>query len=661
MDAQKILMVGVKDDKFADQVNRGLGGAAAGDRVRRVSELPRLEMATEEQRNELTRFPVAIVHEDQFDNWATWPVGARPPHYILVEAFEPHRQDDGFFGDPGTLGYGTAGQLQVVISDIARMLKGAADDGSGERDCIKVGAYVGGDEKHLRGRFFGGLRCGRTGETLLELRRIGQARRRGEGRIDRARVELFGRRKPREWLDMYVGILSDSEELPPFATAFEYALNARELKKFLGVRSTGLAYRALFTDTFEKMFMDAGGETAAVLVQGETGTGKSIAARELHRLRAQQLGLAEEDLPFRHVNCSGLGTMDSVELFGALEGAYTGSSTTNPGAVFAAFGGTVFLDEFGNLSARSQENLLVFLEDGSMKPMGWSGRSMQVPTMVVAATNERLTDRIAAGEFREDLYRRFRDRVVTLSPLREIKNEELWYFVDYLVQMENRSRDGEAIAEVTKAAFDRLLNHDYPGNVRELEGILAKAVRRAREARRCRIVRSDVEFEASTLPSVDVVAAVIGDGQGRVLLRWSSAWARWFFPARIVGGERVAKCLEEELRDKFQVAEDHWERLDILKPAARFGAPRRGLPSFKLIQYSRRDGKTRHYHFYLYKVVLKAEGLEELRRRLDIWGDCVWADEDALSGREMGEVSDSVQQLRRQLPGPLAAVSTGLR
>ena len=657
VDAQKVLMVGVEDEEFTREVNARLGGT--GDKVVQLPGVMRLDAAGEDERERVARFRIAIVAESQFANWITWPLrsegdgkGVRPPHFILVSEFEVHRQDDLFWGDPGTLGYGTARQLEVVTNDIARMLAGPADEGAGEGRPIPVGACVVGGGGAKR-RSFGGLRCGRTGKTLLELRRTAQSGRWREDVINKARVELFGRVKPREWLDMYVGILA--ADLPDCKDVFQTALGARDLKKLLGTGSGALAYNPLVLNTFQKMFMEPQGPTEAVLVLGETGTGKSIAAWELHRLRARRLGIEAEDLPFRHVNCSGLGTMDSMELFGAMKGAYTDSSVTNPGAVFSAYGGTVFLDEFGNLSPRGQENLLVFLEDGSMKPMGWWGASMRVPTMLVAATNERLTDRIAAGEFREDLYRRFRDRIVTLPPLREIKNEELHYFVDDLVQRENRAAEGQEITELTQAAFDRLLSHDYPGNVRELEGVMAKAVRKAREARRRRIVRSDVEFEASTLPSADAVVAVIRDREKRVLLRWSSGWEMWFFPARRVGDNWIGECLESALKE-LQVSQEDVERAEIMQSEKTLEAARRGVSSCRLIQYSRRDRKTKHYHFYLYEVVLKAESLAELQRRLDGRGDCVWVEEETLRGGEMGDVSGTVQLLLRQFSPSAAKV-----
>ena len=232
-----------------------------------------------------------------------------------------------------------------------------------------------------------------------------------------------------------------------------------------------------------------------------------------------------------------------------------------------------------------------------------------------------------------------------------MKNEELWYFVYDLIDRENRTRrEGEEITQMTEAAYEKLLRHDYPGNMRELEGIVANAVRKAREAGRHRIKRSDVEFEASTLLGVDVVAAWIRDGENRVLLRWSSGWGKWFYPARTVGGERVAKCLEEELREKFEVGADDIERAEIVKPDDRFETSRRDVPAFRLIQYSRRDRKTKYYYYYLYEVILKAERLEELRRRLAAWGDCKWASDDDLRAGRIADASETIRGLLEQLP-----------
>lgn len=319
------------------------------------------------------------------------------------------------------------------------------------------------------------------------------------------------------------------------------------------------------------------------LLSGESGTGKTIVARLLH----QQLETAcGRRLPFTHVNCSTLRDMAEVELFGAMRGAYTSADVTNPGKVIASCGGTLFLDELGTLSQGAQARLLLFLQDCTVTPMGWLGDALRVPVQIIGATNEHLESRVQAQQFRADLYYRF-SRKLTLPALRDVKHD-LPYLVDYMLQQDAVNPD-RRIAAVSRPAIEKLLDHDYPGNVRELETVLAAAVRSARQARTSSISAVDVVFGETTLPRKDECLAFIVPAQPedrRLLLLWSASWATWFLPTRPFAHEAFEITLRTELQER--VGLEHGDYKVELLP---------DLSHICLIDYSRRERKMKDYDF----------------------------------------------------------------
>jgi DNA-binding NtrC family response regulator len=126
--------------------------------------------------------------------------------------------------------------------------------------------------------------------------------------------------------------------------------------------------------------------------------------------------------------------MAAVELFGGIRGAYTSLDFTNPGKVLSSYGGVLFLDELSTLSSEAQAKLLLFLEDGTVTPMGWNGPPLHVPVQIIAATNENLPDLAAIGRFRPDLFYRFRGSTITVPLLRDTKTYDLEYLIDYILQ-----------------------------------------------------------------------------------------------------------------------------------------------------------------------------------------------------------------------------------
>lgn len=206
---------------------------------------------------------------------------------------------------------------------------------------------------------------------------------------------------------------------------------------------------------------------STVLVLGETGTGKERIARTLHHLSPRRDG------PFVAVNCGALpDTLLESELFGYKAGAFTGAAKDKPGRFKLAKGGTIFLDEIGEISPALQVKLLRVLQERSYEPLG-STRSEQADVRIIAATNRDLAERMRDGAFREDLYYRLNVVRVELPPLRRRK-EDIPLLVDQFVTRFNRIRKTEVLG-MTAEALSLLMAHDWPGNIREVENAVEHA------------------------------------------------------------------------------------------------------------------------------------------------------------------------------------------
>ena len=205
-----------------------------------------------------------------------------------------------------------------------------------------------------------------------------------------------------------------------------------------------------------------------VLVRGESGTGKELVARALHNLSERAKG------PFIGVNCGAIpeNLMES-ELFGHVRGAFTGASHAREGVFVAAQGGTLFLDEIGELSLSMQVKLLRALQERRVRPVGGE-KETEIDCRVVAATNRDLEAAIAAGEFRNDLYFRLDVVQVVLPPLRH-RAEDIPLLVERFFERLNREH-GRNLRGIAPEAMERFLHYDYPGNVRELENLVERAV-----------------------------------------------------------------------------------------------------------------------------------------------------------------------------------------
>ncbi len=212
----------------------------------------------------------------------------------------------------------------------------------------------------------------------------------------------------------------------------------------------------------------AAGSNATVLLLGESGTGKEIFARAIHNWSERK------GQPFVTINCVGLSKeLLESELFGHEQGAFTGAHHLKKGKMELAHGGTVFLDEAGDISPELQSKLLRFLQERDFERVGGT-KSITVDIRIIAATNRNLEVSIKEGLFREDLYHRLNVVPITLPPLRERK-DDIPPLSQYFLQkysIETRKH----FSEITAEAKEKLLSYDWPGNVRELANVIERAI-----------------------------------------------------------------------------------------------------------------------------------------------------------------------------------------
>ncbi|KRT72735.1 MAG: response regulator [Candidatus Rokubacteria bacterium CSP1-6] len=210
------------------------------------------------------------------------------------------------------------------------------------------------------------------------------------------------------------------------------------------------------------------GSDATILIQGESGTGKELIARAIHYASPRA------GAPLVSVNCAALPeTLLESELFGHEKGAFTGAVAARKGRFELADGGSLFLDEIGDLPLHLQVKLLRVLQEREFERVG-SSRPVAVNVRLLAATHRDLEALVRAGRFRDDLYYRINVVTISLPPLRE-RREDIPLLLDHFVEKFSR-RNGKRIGGLTREAREALLRYDYPGNVRELENLVERAV-----------------------------------------------------------------------------------------------------------------------------------------------------------------------------------------
>lgn len=250
-----------------------------------------------------------------------------------------------------------------------------------------------------------------------------------------------------------------------------------ETAGFLGIigKSTAMQH------VFELMDKVADSEST-VLIQGETGTGKGLVAKALHRVSRRA------DKPFIGINCGAIPeTLLESELFGHVKGAFTGATTNKAGKFERANGGTIFLDEIGDMSPDLQVKLLKVLEEGEFEPVGGT-RTIQVDIRIIAATHRNLEEEVQKGRFREDLFYRLYVIPVTLPALRS-RRSDIPLLISSFLEGANHKNVRQVLG-VSEDAIQILMNHTWPGNVRELKNIIERLV----------VLKQKGEIDSSDLP-----------------------------------------------------------------------------------------------------------------------------------------------------------------
>ncbi len=209
-------------------------------------------------------------------------------------------------------------------------------------------------------------------------------------------------------------------------------------------------------------------QSSRILITGESGTGKELVARAIHE------NSSRSNAPFITINCGAFPeTLLESELFGYMKGAFTGANENRRGLFQAAHGGTLFMDEIGNMNLAMQVKLYRVLQEGKIRPLG-SNEELDVDVRVITATNKDLEKAIAADEFREDLFYRLSVIPIHVPPLRDRRDDIPLLARHFLERF--RKQMEKPIEAISPQAMSRLESYDWPGNVRELENTIERAV-----------------------------------------------------------------------------------------------------------------------------------------------------------------------------------------
>ncbi len=222
-----------------------------------------------------------------------------------------------------------------------------------------------------------------------------------------------------------------------------------------------------------EMIYQVAASSATVLITGESGTGKELVADLVYK-HSNRTGK-----PYLKFNCAAISeSLLESDLFGYEKGAFTGAANTHKGKFEGADGGTIFLDEIGDISPKMQSGLLRVLQEGEVLRLG-SNKPIKVDVRIIAATNSDLEEAVESGKFREDLY--YRLNVINLRqvPLRERKEDIVFLATSFLAKY--RERFNKEVTFLPNSAVELLLAHDWPGNVRELENVIQRAVLLSRD------------------------------------------------------------------------------------------------------------------------------------------------------------------------------------
>lgn len=276
---------------------------------------------------------------------------------------------------------------------------------------------------------------------------------------------------------------------------------------------------------------------ASVLVRGESGTGKELIARAIHTASGRR------DRPFLVINCAALPeSLFESELFGHERGAFTGAERQRIGKFEQADGGTLFIDEVGDIPLAIQVKLLRALQFGQIERIG-GAEPLQLDVRIVAATNRDLESMIAEGSFREDLYYRLNVVTILLPPLRK-RREDIALLADAFIR-KYADANGKEVQGMSREAMDLLLRHDYPGNVRELENIIQRAVV---------LTRDQIVTTADLPPTLQAGTQSAESAEGRI--SGQSIFELGDLTARVESLERILidKALEQSGGNQVKAA-----------------------------------------------------------------------------------------------------------
>lgn len=273
------------------------------------------------------------------------------------------------------------------------------------------------------------------------------------------------------YLDMYLNGLDDRHGNPVGVIAsMKDCTHEQRMERQLAIDGSfaGIIGRTPVMQQVFRLISDVADNPASVLIQGASGTGKELVAAAIHNegCRASKL--------FVPVNCGALpDALLESELFGHTRGAFTGAIRDKKGRFELADGGTIFLDEIGDISPSMQVKLLRVLQEGTFERVG-SEKTIRVDVRVISATNKNLMDEIHAGRFREDLYFRLNVVPIHLPPLSD-RRTDIPLLVEFIVSKESQARK-KAIPEVAPETMDLLVSQEWPGNIRELQNWLLFAL-----------------------------------------------------------------------------------------------------------------------------------------------------------------------------------------
>ncbi|MEW6424617.1 MAG: sigma 54-interacting transcriptional regulator [Bacillota bacterium] len=279
-------------------------------------------------------------------------------------------------------------------------------------------------------------------------------------------VNAKGKRMP---ISISTGVLKNGRLVIGGVETFRDLSLVEELRKELSGRYTfaDMISKNYRLQQIFKVLPDIAKSDSAVLIEGPTGSGKELLARAIHNLSPRR------HKPFVAVNCAALpDTLLESELFGYEAGAFTDARRSKPGRFARAQGGTLLLDEIGDIPAPLQVKLLRVLQEKEYEPLGTT-RPVKADVRILAATNKNLNELMERGLFRRDLYYRVNVLTLTLPPLRE-RREDIPLLIEHLIGRFNLLK-GKDVVGISEEALAVLMQHDFPGNVRELENIIEHA------------------------------------------------------------------------------------------------------------------------------------------------------------------------------------------